>query len=246
MWAFALWDARGERLFCSRDRFGVKPFYYRCDGGRLVFASEPKAFRADPETRLRAEPRASSATTSSRATSTTPTRRSSPASRGCRPRTRSSFDRAGCASRATGASSRTTRRPATRPGAFRELLLDAVRLRLRSDVPVGTCLSRRDRLVRDRVRRRPPAAHRGENARPVGERQQTFTAYFDEPRFDERPYARAVVERTGAEPHWISFDGDELVDDAAARSSQTQDEPFGSTSIVAPVVRDARGAREPG
>ena len=35
------------RLFCSRDRFGVKPFYYRVDGGRLAFASEPKAFRAD-------------------------------------------------------------------------------------------------------------------------------------------------------------------------------------------------------
>jgi asparagine synthase (glutamine-hydrolysing) len=27
MWAFALWDGRERRLFCSRDRFGVKPFY---------------------------------------------------------------------------------------------------------------------------------------------------------------------------------------------------------------------------
>src|SRR5437763_2684484 len=32
MWAIALWDADERRLFASRDRFGVKPFYYRLDG----------------------------------------------------------------------------------------------------------------------------------------------------------------------------------------------------------------------
>ena len=48
MWAFALWDGRRRALYCSRDRFGVKPFYFRWDGARFVFASEPKAFRADP------------------------------------------------------------------------------------------------------------------------------------------------------------------------------------------------------
>src|SRR5438309_5709031 len=58
MWAFAIWDGPRRRLFCSRDRFGVKPFYYRLDGRRLVFASEPRAFRADPETRLEPNPRA--------------------------------------------------------------------------------------------------------------------------------------------------------------------------------------------
>src|SRR5256714_14941656 len=52
MWAFALWDGQRRRLFCSRDRFGVKPFYFRWDGARLAFASEPKAFRADPTTPL--------------------------------------------------------------------------------------------------------------------------------------------------------------------------------------------------
>src|ERR671923_48468 len=58
MWAFALWDEPRRRLFCSRDRFGVKPFYYRTGGGRFVFGSEPRAFRADPETRLEPNPRA--------------------------------------------------------------------------------------------------------------------------------------------------------------------------------------------
>src|SRR5919206_4221425 len=58
MWAFALWDEPRRRLFCSRDRFGVKPFYYRFAGGRFVFASEPRAFRGDPETHLEPNPRA--------------------------------------------------------------------------------------------------------------------------------------------------------------------------------------------
>src|SRR5207237_215638 len=52
MWAFALWDGPRRRLFCSRDRFGVKPFYYRSGGGRFVFASEPRAFRGDRQTQL--------------------------------------------------------------------------------------------------------------------------------------------------------------------------------------------------
>src|SRR5918911_1224833 len=58
MWAFALWDEPRRRLFCSRDRFGVKPFYFRFEDGRFVFASEPRAFRADPQTRLEPDPRA--------------------------------------------------------------------------------------------------------------------------------------------------------------------------------------------
>jgi asparagine synthase (glutamine-hydrolysing) len=43
MFAFALWDARQRRLFCARDRFGIKPFYYTQSGDRFYFSSEAKA-----------------------------------------------------------------------------------------------------------------------------------------------------------------------------------------------------------
>jgi asparagine synthase (glutamine-hydrolysing) len=43
MFAFAIWDERRKRLFCARDRFGVKPFYYAVVGNLFVFASEAKA-----------------------------------------------------------------------------------------------------------------------------------------------------------------------------------------------------------
>ena len=45
MWAFAILDKRkNPRIFCSRDRMGIKPFYYRKDDQRLIFCSEIKAF----------------------------------------------------------------------------------------------------------------------------------------------------------------------------------------------------------
>jgi asparagine synthase (glutamine-hydrolysing) len=43
MFSFALWDEREKLLFCARDRFGIKPFYYHQDGPLFYFASEPKA-----------------------------------------------------------------------------------------------------------------------------------------------------------------------------------------------------------
>jgi asparagine synthase (glutamine-hydrolysing) len=43
MFAFALWDERQRMLFCARDRFGIKPFYFTQQQDRFYFASEVKA-----------------------------------------------------------------------------------------------------------------------------------------------------------------------------------------------------------
>lgn len=48
MWAFALWDKTLRKLFCSRDRFGIKPFYYITDGKDFYFGSEYKPLKLAP------------------------------------------------------------------------------------------------------------------------------------------------------------------------------------------------------
>jgi asparagine synthase (glutamine-hydrolysing) len=47
MFAFAIWDNEAKQLFCARDRFGEKPFYYQYEKGRqFIFGSEMKALWA--------------------------------------------------------------------------------------------------------------------------------------------------------------------------------------------------------
>jgi asparagine synthase (glutamine-hydrolysing) len=46
MFAFAIWDSVERTLFCARDHYGQKPFFYAADGGRFVFGSEIKAVLA--------------------------------------------------------------------------------------------------------------------------------------------------------------------------------------------------------
>lgn len=48
MFAFAIWDKNNKKLFCARDHFGIKPFYYYWDEKSLLFASEIKSFLDNP------------------------------------------------------------------------------------------------------------------------------------------------------------------------------------------------------
>ncbi|MEU3842577.1 asparagine synthase (glutamine-hydrolyzing) [Streptomyces sp. NPDC028635] len=48
MYAFAVWDARHDKLVMVRDRMGIKPFYYHRTSDGVLFGSEPKAVLANP------------------------------------------------------------------------------------------------------------------------------------------------------------------------------------------------------
>jgi asparagine synthase (glutamine-hydrolysing) len=226
MWAFAIWDEARRTLFASRDRFGVKPFYYRLDGARFAFASEPWPLRGGGAN-LRAV--------------------RDYLHQGHLDQGDETFFQG--VVRLPPAHSLTfgphglklhrywTLEPGDPPAepvdAVRETFLDAVRLQLRSDVPVGTCLS----------------GGIDSSSIAVGvwqhghEHQRTVTAYFEDAGFDERPYAQAVIDRTGAQAHWVSFGAEDLVESLPA-IVQAQGEPFGSTSICAGwyVMREARRA----
>jgi len=48
MWAFSIYNTEDKSLFCSRDRFGIKPFYYTSDSNSIYFSSEIKALKFTP------------------------------------------------------------------------------------------------------------------------------------------------------------------------------------------------------
>jgi len=49
MFAFALYDSEADKLFCARDPFGIKPFYYMQNAQELIFGSEIKSFLPHPD-----------------------------------------------------------------------------------------------------------------------------------------------------------------------------------------------------
>lgn len=49
MFAFAIWDSKEKTLFCARDNFGIKPFYYYQNEDTFLFASEIKSFLEHPK-----------------------------------------------------------------------------------------------------------------------------------------------------------------------------------------------------
>jgi asparagine synthase (glutamine-hydrolysing) len=61
MFALAIWDQPHRRLLVARDRLGKKPLFYTSDSDGIAFASEPKAFLADPSFSPAANPEALSA-----------------------------------------------------------------------------------------------------------------------------------------------------------------------------------------
>jgi asparagine synthase (glutamine-hydrolysing) len=122
---------------------------------------------------------------------------------------------------------------------FLALFTDAVRVRLRADVPVGSCLS--GGLDSSSI---VCTANQLLRCQGITSRQETFSACAKVKRYDEREYIDSVVGQTGVHAHYVYPDLNALFDTVDAITWH-QDEPFGSTSIYAQwhVFRLAAAAR---
>jgi asparagine synthase (glutamine-hydrolysing) len=258
MWAFGLWDERRRELFCARDRLGVKPFYYTVVGGSFLFASEIKALLAHPLAGKRPNDRMLStflawgvadhtAETMYDGIFQLPPAHALVVSEGGVGEPERYWDVAmNPAPRAAIDDETAARR-------VRDLLTDAVRLRLRSDVPVGTCLS--GGIDSSTVTALINVLLRAESPESVGARQKTFSVCFDDPRFDESRHIDTVVAATEVASRRITPNTEGLWEDIE-RLLYLQDEPFASLSIYAQycvmrlagsevkVVLDGQGADE--
>jgi asparagine synthase (glutamine-hydrolysing) len=249
MFAFAVWDEHTQQLFAARDRLGIKPFHYwtDADGTQLAFASELKAlldflperrvnqrlageFLAwnlldhDPaETMLQGilrlpaghwltwNPHDGLRIQKYWALAVTEELRSSPAER------------------------------VRLVGEFREQLADSIAVHLRSDVPVGSCLSGGLDSSAIVCTVSGELAARGiRNA----DWQHTFSACFEDPALDERPYIASVTRATHSRNHEVFPDGQRLASEMDTWLWH-QEEPVGGFGAYSQFCV-ARLAREQG
>ena len=228
MFAFAIWDRRRKRLFCARDRLGIKPFYYWTDGETFGFASEIKGILAAGLVRAQPNPEGLRDYLTFQYCLGDKTlfegiRRLEPGW-------------ALTAALEDGRVKLTTRQywdlqydideshsESWFVDHLASLIEDSVRIHLRSDVPLGAHLSGGlDSstvvcLAADLLK---------------GERLKTFTGAFPEgPQFDETGHARAVAEFAGTDNHEIYIPGGELAQ-VLPKLMYMMDEPLAGPGVI--------------
>jgi asparagine synthase (glutamine-hydrolysing) len=220
MFAFAIWDAPKQQLFLARDALGEKPLYYVNAGREFLFASELKALLRSGDVAKEIDPAAlddylaygyvPAPRTIYRAVSKLPAGH------------RLLFQNGRVDVSRYWHPWPDARLDVTESEAAAELmvlLVDAVRLRLRSDVPVGAFLSGGldSSLIVALAARQNPGL-------------RTFSVRINQLGFDESAYARLVAERFGTDHHEIDVDVPQL--DALPMLVRQFDEPFADASAL--------------
>jgi len=243
MWAIVLVDTGRRKLVLSRDRLGIKPLYVWSRNGAFAFSSEIKQLLALPAVRAQANVDAvvEYLDTGYESPPDTFFRDIHAFKPGCWAEV--GLDR--------------VELPTPRPFWFPEetepldsdladstetvrgLFRDAVRLRLRSDVPVGVCLS--GGLDSSAVFGQVQTLKDGR-----GEQTYAFSAAFEDPEYDERPYIRSVLDRFGGRG-FATFPGPDGFWEDFSEFIYHHDEPPSVLSQYAAwcVMRLARSHRVP-
>src|SRR5947207_4884500 len=234
MFAFALYDSVRGVLFCARDRYGEKPFLFSFGKGFFAFASEYKALLQHPgiplevdEWRLlRAAHNASTGLDADRQTVFKTVEQLLPGE-AMEVDVKTLRHRIWRYWQIQAGPLREDANEQEVFAEFQELLTDSVRLRLRSDVPVGSCLS--GGLDSSSI---VCVTHQLLRAQGAACGQKTFSACSEIELYDERRFIRQVVAGTNIEPHYIFPAVDDLMNELD-KVIWHQDEPFAGTSIYA-------------
>lgn len=232
MFAFAIWDDRHKRLMLARDRAGKKPLFYRLDRGQLTFASELKALLLVPGAPRRLNKRAIDSFLCYQYVPYPDCiledyHKLPPAhvavfedgvvklQRYWQPPFDEGLNPDSLRDRPTSAWS-----AADWQTELRKRLTEAVRLRMRSDVPLGAFLSGGiDSTIITGLMQE-------QSDRPV----HTFSIGFPIKEFDERSYARAAARHLGTEHHELVVEPNAL--EILPKLIWHYDEPFADSSAI--------------
>lgn len=219
MFAFAIWDTKRRRLLIARDRVGIKPMYYHLSPHHLIFGSELKAILAHPETPRAMNPVALDLFLTleyipSPYTIFKDIHKLPPGHRlileNGRIRTEQYWN---VGERSVPNSDAACVEELT------DLIRDAVKIRLMSDVPLGAFLS-------GGIDSSTIVSFMAELMdRPV----DTFSIGFGDPTYNELPYARMVAAAFGTNHREAFLEAD--ISEMAMRLVSHFDEPFGDFSI---------------
>ena len=228
MWAFAIYDQEQNTLFCARDPYGVKPFYYLDNTAHFGFASEIKALLDIPSYEATANTAALLTYFGLRKIET----QSEGFFKGIhelQPGHTLSYDLT-TQQKSIEKYYLTTHIEAKKAqNEFKAQLENAVALRLRADVPLGFCLS--GGLDSSSLLHIAAKINQSSNVTALANGLHAFTAANDSP-LDERKWAEQMISHTNATWHVSELNSQQLID-ALPKLIYHQDIPLLSTSTFA-------------
>ncbi len=230
MWAFVLWDGVRRTVVACRDRFGVKPLYYTTVDGVQVFGSEIKAVLEHPGAHRGFEQRQVAGylrdglTDHTAQTMFCGIRSLSPGTSIVLGDGRSTTERYWSL---PGMAAQNGRAPEGLTDEFRDLLTDAVGLRVRSDVPIGTMMSGGldSTAIAALIKQHQRAPEAGRTFDGLTAFHHTFSACWPGWFHDEEAEVDAMSAHLGVACHKLYPTAETIADTLPALAYQL-DEPF--------------------